>query len=69
MEMTAADIRHFKKLYLKYFGMELDDMTARRKLTLLVRQMELVYQPITKAQVKALDEKDGYGNGKLLPRK
>lgn len=69
MEMTTADIKQFQSLYRTKFGIELDNLTARRKLALLVRQMELVYQPITKAQVEKLNEKDGDANGKLLPRK
>lgn len=44
--MEEKDIAKFKELYAARFGVELDDEMARRKLTALVKQMEVVYQPI-----------------------
>lgn len=40
------DIAKFKGLYLARFGIEIDDETARRKLSALVKQMEVIYRPI-----------------------
>jgi hypothetical protein len=40
------DIANFKRLYSARFGVELDDEMARRKLIALLKQMEVVYQPI-----------------------
>ncbi len=47
-----SDIKKFKALYLKHFNIELSDTEARRKLALLVRQMEIIHQPITKKQLE-----------------
>lgn len=40
------DIAKFKALYAARFNIELEDEAARRKLVALVKQMEVVYQPI-----------------------
>lgn len=45
---TDTDVIEFQQLYRTRFSIELDTDTARRKLLVLVRQMELVYQPIHK---------------------
>ena len=50
-EITEWDIAEFRKLYTEKFGMEIDDQTARKKLSMLVRQMEAIYRPITKEQI------------------
>ena len=57
MQLSKSDIKQFQSLYQKHFGMELDDKQAHQKLHLLVRQMEIVYRPITKQQAMK------YGNG------
>lgn len=44
--IEEKDIAKFKELYEARYGTELDDEVARRKLVLLVKQMEVVYQPI-----------------------
>jgi len=54
MKILDSDIKKFKSLYLKYFNIELSDDEARKKLPLLVRQMEITYQPITKKQLVEL---------------
>lgn len=64
MEFTDTDLRKFQGLYRKHFGMELDRDTAYRKLSLLVRQMEIAYRPITKAQVATLKDVHGDENAK-----
>ena len=57
-QLTRNDIAEFKELYKKHFEIELDDNEARRKLSLLVRQVEIVYQPITTQQFRAFVERD-----------
>lgn len=58
MDIKQADIVEFKKLYASHFDMQISDKLARIKLSMLVRQMELVYKPITKEQLSKLE----YGN-------
>jgi len=58
MNITDKDITEFQALYKARFGKDIDRTEARDKLLKLVRQMEIVYQPITKKQVKDLKEKD-----------
>lgn len=58
MQVTTADIKYFQALYLKHFNIELTKSSARVKLMMLVRQMEITYQPITKAQLAALNVLD-----------
>lgn len=58
MNLTDSDIAEFKKLYKEKFGIMLDDTEARAGLSKLVRQMEIVYRPITKQQVEELAKKD-----------
>ena len=50
MEITDDDVTEFQRLYKTRFGKDIDRQTARRQLTLLVRQMEIIYKPITKKQ-------------------
>lgn len=49
MNITDKDIDEFQQLYHEKFGIELNRIEARQKLTLFVRQMEIVYQPATQA--------------------
>lgn len=60
MDFTNADIQTFKKLYKEHFNIRLSDKLAILKLAMLVRQFEIVYQPITEAQLEKLN--DEYGN-------
>lgn len=67
MNLLNSDVKQFKKLYKRHFNEEIADDEARRQLTLLVRQMEIVYQPITAAQfdkalIKYVDVNEGKGN-------
>jgi len=48
--ITDADIIEFQELYEKRFGAKIDRDEAYKKLTLLIRQMEIIYQPIPKSQ-------------------
>ncbi len=50
MNITDKDITEFQALYKARFGKDIDRTEARDKLSKLVRQMEIVYQPITKEQ-------------------
>jgi hypothetical protein len=50
--VDEKDIVKFKELYAARFGIEIDDKAARRKLTILVKQMEIVYQPIRRADAE-----------------
>lgn len=56
--LTEADITKYQKLYKTRFGKDIDRHTAREQLSKLVRQMELIYQPITVEQVEDLIIKD-----------
>ncbi len=56
--ITDQDVKKFQALYKKHFDIELDSIEARRKCSLLVLQMHHVYRPITKQQLKALEDKD-----------
>ena len=52
MNITDKDITEFQALYKARFGKDIDSTEARDKLSKLVRQMEIVYQPITKKRFK-----------------
>lgn len=58
MKLLGSDIKKFRGLYVKYFNIKLSDTELRTKLSLLVRQMEIAYQPITKKQLAELFERD-----------
>jgi len=58
MQLPESKIRQFQDLYKKRFGIELTKEQALEKGLILIRQMELVYQPITKQQLRQLEEKD-----------
>lgn len=60
--VTQKDVSKFQRLYKKHFGTAIDDQLARQKLETLVRQMQLVYQPITKQQLQEINVNgDVYG--------
>lgn len=56
--VTSADVREFQSIYTIRFGIDLSSNDARTKLELLVRQMELVYQQITKKQLRSINENE-----------
>ncbi len=58
MNLTNKDIAKFQALYIKHFNIKLDKLEAMDKLSKLVRQMEIAYQPITLSQLKELVDKD-----------
>jgi hypothetical protein len=51
MKLLDTDITQFKGLYRKHFGVELGTPEAYALLSLLVRQVQIVHQPITKQQL------------------
>jgi hypothetical protein len=59
MDITVQDVLKFQALYKIRFGRDVDDRTAKRKLNMLVRQMEVIYRPITKDQLDEL-KNDNY---------
>jgi len=59
MDITKKDVTEFQGLYKKKFGIELDYQEAYKKLALLVRQMEIIYQPITKQQYEEYTQRWG----------
>jgi hypothetical protein len=73
--LTDADVLKMQRLYKTKFGISLSRDDAYSKLSLLVRQMELTYQSITRKQLKDLHDKDkakyidGDKNGKLTSTK
>lgn len=48
--ITDSDVKEYQSIYKEKFGKEIDSTEARAQLSKLVRQMEIVYQPITKEQ-------------------
>lgn len=67
MQLTPTDIKQFKLLYQSHFGIELSNKQAHRKLALLVRQLEITYQPITRLQASKYG--NGDNDGKLSSKK
>lgn len=55
-DITDKDVQWMREQYRTEFGQEISTDTAYRKLHLLVRQMELVYSPITKQQAQEVNE-------------
>lgn len=68
--ITDADVAEFQELYEKRFSKTIDKDEAYKKLALLVRQMELIYQPITADQYDAFMNEYGvkYGEAEPEPR-
>ena len=56
--LTEADVKKYQKLYKTRFGVELSRDDAHTELSLLVRQVQIIYQPITQADVNELEVKD-----------
>jgi hypothetical protein len=61
--ITDADVAEFQELYEKRFGAVIDRDEAYKKLTLLVRQIEIIYQPITRSQYEEYVNEHGDDNG------
>ena len=56
--LTQEQIAKFQQLYSKRFGRHLSDQEAREKGEKVLRLMQLVYKPISKEQLKALQQRD-----------
>lgn len=54
MDISAADIKDCQRLYMKHFGIKLSSKMARIKLSMLVRQMEIIYAPVTAKEIGQL---------------
>jgi hypothetical protein len=52
LALSNDDICEFKQLSNKHFGTQINDSIAKKNLLILVRQIEMVYQPIEKSQFK-----------------
>jgi len=50
IKLRGLDIKNFQALYFKHFNENLSDQQALTELTHLVRQLEIIYQPITVSQ-------------------
>jgi hypothetical protein len=55
------DVMEFQELYAAKFGIQIDKDSAYKKLTVLVRQMEIIYQPI-----RRLTNEHGDENGRTI---
>lgn len=62
--ITDADVIEFQVLYEKRFGVAIGSDDAYKKLTLLVRQMEIIYQPITQSQYETFMNEYGVKDGR-----
>ncbi|HUD05394.1 MAG TPA: hypothetical protein VMR18_00520 [Candidatus Saccharimonadales bacterium] len=50
MDFTKHEIRDYQTIYRKYFDVVLSDDEAKTKLNILVRQMAVIYKPVTVEQ-------------------
>ena len=57
MKLLNKDLKEYQRLCKKYFDESVTENEAREQLTLLVRQMEIVYRPVTKVQFDRYIEK------------
>jgi hypothetical protein len=55
---TDADIEEFKNLYQAKFNIVLKDNQARVKLSMLLRQIEIIYQPVKRAAIMKYENED-----------
>lgn len=57
LTISEDDVATFRSIYKKRFDTKLNEEQARKKLALIVRQMEMIYQPITSQQLTELEER------------
>jgi hypothetical protein len=64
--LTEADVKKYQRLYKARYGVDIERDHAFTELSLLVRQFQIIYQPITQADVDELEARDkrikGYKN-------
>jgi len=58
MQLSELKIKQFQELYKNRFNVELSKQEALEKTEKLIRLLELIYKPITKQQLRQLQEKD-----------
>ena len=57
MHLTEEDITQFQALYQKHFGEEISRARAHEEGIKLVRLMQLIHKPMSKADVHRLQER------------
>jgi hypothetical protein len=57
LTISDDDVAEFRSIYKKRFGKLLNEEKARKKLALVVRQLEMIYQPITSDDLADLEGK------------
>ncbi len=68
--LTEEDVKKYMTLYKARFGVDIDRDSAYTELSLLVRQFQIIYQPISQADVDELEAKDKeYDNVNAISRK
>ena len=53
--INQKDIDEYRKVYKEKYGKDISNFEAREQLSKLVRMLEIVYQPITKEELKAFN--------------
>ena len=57
MHLTEEDITQFQAIYQKHFGEDISRERAHEEGIKLVRLMQLIYKPMTKADAQRLQER------------
>lgn len=57
MQISKEHLDKFKKIYKKRFWVELNNSDTLAKATKLIRLVEIVYKPMTKAEYNALQKR------------
>lgn len=58
MQLLKTDVAKFQSIYKAKFGLEVNYKTAHKQLSMLVRQLEIVYRPITKKQLETFTKNE-----------
>lgn len=59
LTLEESDVQEFRQIYKKHTGLLISKDKARKKLAMIVRQMELIYQPIKAQDLAELEGKGG----------
>lgn len=57
LTISDDDVAEFRSIYKKRFGKLLNEENARKKLALIVKQLEMIYKPITSDDLADLEGK------------
>ena len=57
MSFTDAQLNKFQKIFKDHFGVELSNAEACEKLESLVREVELIYKPMTEKEFEQLRQR------------